>query len=135
MLAGDFCGDASPGREGSHNVAAARRTSGNEIVQQAIYHTLVIDSLVAEPLEIEFQRLQLDTAVVGHVRVGNCAEVGLAGLGTDTGKLRADDLDGEIAPGIGIGKRFQLAVVRQRCVGLRDFARTCPPVLVLQQPL
>src|SRR5262249_35092907 len=61
-----------------------------------------------EPLEIEFQRLQFDARLAGRIREGDRAEVGLARLGADAGKLRANNLDTEFSSRSRVRERLQL---------------------------
>ena len=92
-----------PRGEGANHPAAPRPAGGHEIVEQAVDDGLIEDALLAVALEVEFQRLQLDTGSRRRVGEGDGAEVGLPRLGAEAGELRADDLNGVIAPGYWLG--------------------------------
>src|SRR5262249_40209099 len=56
----------------------------------------------------KLQRFQLHAERAGRVGEGDRAEVGLAGLGTKTGELGADNFDGVVASGLRVGESLQL---------------------------
>src|SRR4051812_16076425 len=90
--AGDGGADPAARGERPGHLAAARGTGPDEVVEQPVGDRLVEDSLVAECLEKELQRLQFDAQPVRGVPEGDGSEVRVAGLRTHAGKLRADDL-------------------------------------------
>src|SRR5262249_21194799 len=104
--AGDVGGDAAARREGARDPAAQRPAGRDEVVEQAVDEGFVEDALVAVALEVELERAQLDAGFAWSVGEGDGAEIGLPGLGAKTRELRADDLDGVIAAGILVRKRF-----------------------------
>ena len=63
-------------------------------------------TLVAEPLEIQFERLEFDTGVGGGVGVRDGGEVGLTGERAHARELGADDLDDEPAAGPRVRERL-----------------------------
>src|SRR4029450_9152465 len=78
---------------------------------------LIVNPLVAEALEVQFEALQLDAFAIGRVRERQRAEIRLAGLRADRCKLRADDLDHIIAAWKLVLKRLQ------QVAGLRGWHR------------
>jgi hypothetical protein len=108
VLAGDGRGDAAARRERADDPAAARLAGGHEVVEQAVDDRFVERTLVAIALQVELEGLQLHAAGGRGVGEGDGAEVRLARLGAQAGELGADDLDGVIAAGLGVGERLQL---------------------------
>jgi hypothetical protein len=53
----------------------------------------VKDVLVAVAVDVQLERLQLDTALIGHVAEGDRGEVREAGERAETGELRAGERD------------------------------------------
>jgi hypothetical protein len=107
-VAGDGCGNAAARGESADDAAASRPAGRHEVIEQAIDEGFVKHALVAVALEVELERFQLDAQRAGRIGERNGAEIGLAGLGTETGELGADDLDSVIASRLRIGEGFQL---------------------------
>ncbi len=114
-MRGDFRGDAAAGAEVADNGHAARCTAPRQIVENSISQIFVEDALVAVTLEIELDRFKLQAELVGTIRDMDRAEIGLAGLGAETGKFRTIDLDIVIPLRMGILERFQNIGVRHSC--------------------
>lgn len=95
-------------REGADDLAANRLARLHEIIEQAIDNRFVKCALVAVALEIKLERFQLNAQRARRVGERDGAEIGLAGLGTQTGEFGTDDLDGVITSGLGIREGFQL---------------------------
>jgi hypothetical protein len=98
---------AAARRENACHFAAHRPASRDEIIQYSIDGRFVINSLIAEILQIELQRFQLDALFSGCINVRYGAKVRLPGL-------RADDLDGIIPSDSWIGKSLKL-IGGRRC--------------------
>src|SRR5262249_31760786 len=106
-------GDAAAGGEGADDPAFAGCAGGDEVVEQAVDDGLVEGADVAGALQGEFEGLQLDAGLIGDVAEGDGAEVGGSGLGAEAGEFGADDLDGVVAAGPGVGEGLQLLARRR----------------------
>src|SRR5262249_14534391 len=100
-------GDPTARRKGPDDAAMARLTGRHEVVQELVDQCLVEDTLRAVPLEIELQRLQLNTTLGRRVGKGDGPKVGLARLGAEAGELGTDDLNGVVASRVLVGERLQ----------------------------
>ena len=125
MDTSDGRGDPSTGRPDRDHPTTPRLARHHEVVEQPIRHGFVEDALIAEPLQIQFERFQLDARLIGHVRERDGAEVGLPGFGANAGELGADDLDGVVASGSWVGKSFELSGGRHHGVHLGSNRRSC----------
>src|SRR3954466_11521315 len=97
VYAGPRRGEPDAGGERPGRLEVARRTGVHEVVKNLVRHRLVEDAPVAEGLEVQLERLQLDAQPVRGVPKRDGPEVRVAGLRADAGELRADDLDGVVA--------------------------------------
>src|SRR5688572_3788906 len=89
--------DAAADREITDDRHSSRGARSHEIVEDLVGDGLVKDPSIAKPDHVVLQRLQLDTAVAGHVADADFAEVRKACLRADGGELRAVDRDLEVA--------------------------------------
>ena len=106
----NLCGDPTAGRESRYDRHASRFAGATEIVQDVIGQCLVKNASVTKALHIDLQTLEFNAGLVGTVLDGDLTEIGLARLGTDTGKLRASNCDGIVSLGIGVVKQFDFRV-------------------------
>ena len=95
---------AAADREIADDGHPPRLARGDEVVEDLVGDRLEEDAAIAELDHVVLQRLQLDTAIAGHVSDADFAEVGQARLRTDRGELGAADRDLELALGPGIGE-------------------------------
>lgn len=109
MLRSDHRPYAPTNVEGTRDAEPSRRTSGDQIVENLIGDRLVKVPLLAEGPEIEFERLELDTELIGNVFNVNAREVGLTRLGADTRELRAIEVDRVFSARVGIWECLEFA--------------------------
>src|SRR5579871_6001912 len=86
---------------------STRMTGRDKVVQDPVDDRLVIDTLLAIGVEVEFQRLQFQAEPVRYIVDGDGGKVRLPGLGADGGKLRAGVYDTIVALRAGIVKNLQ----------------------------
>ena len=103
---GDAGGDASAGGEGGGEGHLAGVGGFDEVVEDLVGEGFVEYAFVAVGLEVEFEGFEFEAFLVGAVLDGDGAEIGLAGLGTEAGELRAVDFDLVVPLGGGVVKRF-----------------------------
>jgi len=108
VLTSDRCSDAAAGRESADDAAANWPACRHKIIEHTINKRFIKHALVAVALEIELERFQLHAQRARRVGEGERAEIGLAGLGTETGEFGTNDFDCIVASGLGIGESFQL---------------------------
>src|SRR5262249_6854669 len=113
MFTGDGGGDAAAGGEGADDPAFAGCAGGDEIVEQAVDDGLGEGDDAAGEVEGEVRGVQVGAGVIGDVAEGDGAEVGVSGLGAEAGEFGADDLDGVVAAGPGVGEGLQLLARRR----------------------
>lgn len=97
MLSPDGAADAAPDAPVRNDDHPFRLAARHQIPENGIRHVLVENALVAEPLQVEFQALQLDTRFRGDVTDGQCCEVGLACVGAEARELLHVMLDQIVA--------------------------------------
>jgi len=100
--------DTASDVEVGNQLHGAGLASLDEVVQDPVRDRLVEVALVPEGPEVEFERFQLDAQLVRDIGERQGREVRLAGLWAEAGKLRTGHVDLVIAPGLRIGKGFDL---------------------------
>src|SRR6185369_846896 len=100
--------DASPHVEVAGDGHFSRPARAHKIVENLIDNRLVKSPLIAIGPKIKFQGFELDAELVGNVINSNSGEIGLAGAGTKTGKLRTLHVDLIVAFRVRIGKAFEI---------------------------
>jgi len=93
MLDGHACSNAASGSEVRDDFHLPRLGDGDEIVQNHVRHVLVEGAVIAELLEVQLQRFQLEALRIGHISNRQCAEVGLSGLRADGSEFGANSVD------------------------------------------
>src|SRR5262249_54487898 len=88
-----------------------RVAGGNEIREDLVDHVLVEDLHLAERIDVELERLQLDAAPVGHVHQIDRGEVREVREGTDRRELRHRKIDLDALAGIFVLKGVERAEV------------------------
>jgi hypothetical protein len=91
-----------------------RTARGNQIIENLVDDGFVESASIAKRPEIEFQRFQFDTELVGDVFDFDCGEIGLAGARAYTGEFRTLHMDLIIALWPRIRKRLQLCARSSR---------------------
>ena len=84
------------------------------MVEDHVCCGFVEDAPLTVRLQVQFERLELDTAFVGDIGDVNGAEVGLPRLRTYRGKLGTIDGDSEISPRIGVGEGLNRGIRHNR---------------------
>ena len=107
-MTGHLGGDAATRAEFSLDPTTDRLTGGNKVIEEAIDSVFVKDALRPIALQIKLERLQFHASCRGRICKDDGSEIGLTCLGTECSKFRANDFDGVLAPGILIGKCFEL---------------------------
>src|SRR5215471_7545136 len=96
-LGGDRRAQPPPRREGGDDFHLPGTTSRDEVFEDAIGHMLVKHAVIAEALQVQLERFELDAQPVGDVSNRQLSEIGLTGLGADRRELRTDRFDRIIA--------------------------------------
>ncbi len=84
-----------------------RAAGGYQVVENAIGHVLVESAFVAKLLEIKLEALEFDAKRAWYVADAHRGEVGLPGLGTQTGELVNLVVDEVVAVGMRIVEGFE----------------------------
>ena len=101
--------DAAADVEVGHHLDEVRLERRDEVVEDPVGHRLVKDALVPIGPQVEFEALQLNTAVFRYIPDPDGGEVGLAGHGADAGELRARQVHDVRTVGHGIVDGLQLS--------------------------
>jgi len=82
-------------------------TGSDEVTQHLIGDCLVECTFIAERPDVHLQCLQLDAATFRNVVDIDSREIWLAGFGAEASEFRNTDVDGVVAPLIGIFKGLE----------------------------
>ncbi len=100
--------DAAAHEELAGHLHPPRLAGGHQVVQNLVDHRLVERPLIPVRPQIQLERLQLDTLVIGHVMDFDMGEIRLAGARTQAGELRALHIDLVIPVRVRVEEHFQL---------------------------
>lgn len=81
---------------------------GNKVIEDLISHRFMKSAFIAEAPKVKFQTFKFHAKFVRNIGNADDREIRLAGLGANTGKLRALKADFIITLGPGVGKHIQL---------------------------
>ena len=103
--------NAAAGAEMSLNDGVTGGAGRNNSIQDPVDGLFMECVVVAEREEKEFQRLALNTELIGDIAQNDVAEVGLIGHRTERGEFRTIKLDLIIPVGINIVKNFEMRLI------------------------
>jgi len=92
----DVAAETAPRCPAAFDGCISRLYDRNEVVHDSVRHRFVKNSLVAKPLKIHFQTLQLDAHLIRNVSKDEGAEVGLSSFGTDRSEFGTVMFDAKI---------------------------------------
>ena len=84
-----------------------RLDGGDQIIQNSISNIFMEMSFITKGPDIELETFEFNAGRIRDVIEDQRSKIGLAGLGTQTGKLRDFHVYVVIALGIGVGEGFQ----------------------------
>ena len=108
MFNDDYGGQSAARGKFSSQSNATRLDFEHEIVQNAVGHIFIKNTLVTKILKIQFQAFKFDAFFIGHIAESHDPEIGLAGFWTDGSEFGAFDFDSVISIGELIFKRFEI---------------------------
>jgi hypothetical protein len=104
----DHGGDSPSWAPTAFQLRSPRGHDREKIIEDSIGHVLVKNTLVAKPLQIKLETLELNTLLVRDISKGESSEIWLTRFRTDRREFRTNDLDKILAVWIGIIKALQL---------------------------
>src|SRR5215475_11456319 len=85
--------DIAPQVEIALDLEFQRIAGSNKIFQYSINHMFMENLHVTERVDVEFERFQLNAAVIGNITNVQCREIRKIGKGTDCREFRCGEID------------------------------------------